>query len=112
MKIKITFFLIILIVSSFAPNRQIDDFCEVYGIVYFESNKYAADAIVFIQEDETQSELHVFKEDNRLFADEEGVWYVTENPALAHFKLYKEKDERNADFSISFIEDRAFVGCQ
>ena len=54
----------------------------------------------------------VFKEDSKLFADEKGLWYITDNPAIANYRLYIEKDKRYSDFSFSYIEDRLFAGCQ
>jgi len=90
----------------------IDDYCQIFGIIYFEKNKHEAHATVYFEEDEPQANLLVFKEDNRLFADEEGIWYVTDNPALANYKLFVTKEKRFADFSVNYIDDRAFVGCQ
>ena len=112
MKFKLLSLSILLALTSFTSKNYVDDYCKVFGIIYFEQNKYKADAIVYIEEDETQADLLVFKEDNRLFADEEGVWYITDNPSLANFRLFKTTEKRFADFSVTYIEDRAFVGCQ
>lgn len=114
MKIKIVTFLILvyLVFSSSKSNSHIDDYCNIYGIIYFEKSKIYADALVYIEEDESLANLLVFKEDNRLFADEQGVWYITDNPSLANYRLFKVSEKRFADLSITYIEDRAFIGCQ
>ena len=114
MKHKNIYILIIIsIICTSSKNRLfIEDYCDIYGLVYFEENKNYAHALVYIEEDETISDLLVFKEDNRLFADEKGIWYITDNPSLANYRLHKVQEKRFADFSITYIEDRAFVGCQ
>ena len=109
----ILIYISILLTSVFNKSSvRIDDFCQVYGIIYFEKNKNYADALVYLEEDETRADLLIFKEDNRLFADEEGIWYITDNPTLANYKLYVVKEKGYADFSVNYIDDRAFVGCQ
>jgi len=102
--------LAVLILTSQTPNQK--DYCRIYGIIYFEKYKYAADAFVYIEEDYTQADMLIFKEDSKLFADKEGLWYITDNPALAHYRLYIEKDRRFSDFTIAFIEEQNFAGCQ
>ena len=112
--LKYLIILISVFTVSFSSSKRvmIDDHCEVFGIIYFEKSKYNADAFVFFEEDETLANLLVFKEDNRLFADEEGIWYITDNPAIATYRLYVCEEKRFADFSVNYIDDRAFVGCQ
>ena len=112
MKKTLLIFSLLFLFGSFNLRKAIVEPCDIFGIIYFEKDKFRSDARVFIEEDETLADLMVFKEDNRLFADEEGLWYVTDNPALANFRLYIEKDKRYSDFSFSYIDDRTFAGCQ
>ena len=112
MKKLLIFLCSFFIFGSFESKKQGIDPCRIYGIIFFEQNKFRSDARIYIEENEDIADLAVYKEDNRLFADEEGLWYVTDNPALADYKLYIEKDKRYADFSVSYIKERNFVGCQ
>lgn len=102
----------LLTITSTKIKTTKNNYCDIYGVIYFEKNRYAAQASIFIEEDETRANLLVFKEDNKLFADQEGLWYITENPSIAHYRLYKTNERRDADITIAFIEERAFVGCQ
>ena len=111
-KLNILIALTVLILTSSKSKTYVDDYCSIYGVIYFEKNKYKADAMVYIEEEETLANLLVFEEDNRLFADEEGLWYITDNPALANYRLFKTSEKQFADFSVNFMEERAFVGCQ
>lgn len=102
----------LVVCSSTIRKRVSEDYCSTYGIIYFVDKQHQADLIIKLESDESIANMLVFKEDNRLMADTDGVWYITDNPALAKYRVFITKDAQIADFTVCYIEDRAFAGCQ
>ena len=98
-------FILLFNTSDFA------DPCEIYGSVCFVKSQYNAHYVVYVENGDDAADLAVFKEDNKLMADEEGIWYVTESEAFAKYKIFITKERTRADFTIEYIEERAFAGC-
>lgn len=87
------------------------DPCKIYGTVYIERDRTQADLSVYLEETESFADLVVFKEDNSLYADKSGMWYITDKPGLADFRIYIESIKGRAHFSIFYTNTRSFAGC-
>jgi hypothetical protein len=88
------------------------DVCRIFGAVYEEKNPRYADYRVHVEESEDFSDLVVFRQDNRLFADRAGLWFFTDKKEFADFSVYFDKQRGTADFSISFTDTESFAGCR
>lgn len=102
----------LIMCSSTIRKRVSEDYCSTYGIIYFVDKQNQADLIIKLESDESIANMLVYKEDNRLMADTDGVWYITDNPALAKYRVFMTNNAQIADFTVCYIEDRAFAGCQ
>ena len=104
----------LLIFSWFlpAPEPARVDPCSVYGAVYIEKNRSYADFSIYIEPEDGMAQLTVFKEDNKLFADKPGLWYLVDNPGFANYRVHITPDRGMADFSINYTESRSFAGCR
>ena len=56
--------------------------------------------------------MRVYKEENKLYADRPGIWYFTEEPDFAQFRIYLVDDPDLADFTIFYTETESFAGCR
>lgn len=88
------------------------DLCELKGSVYVTDRREQAHFLVYVEEYETSADLVVFSEENRLFADQPGVWYFTDKPAFANFRIYLTDSRAFADFSIAYTDVASFAGCR
>ncbi|PRY07869.1 hypothetical protein CLV24_12259 [Pontibacter ummariensis] len=91
------------------------NFCQIYGAVYLERDplyKNTASYLVFLDEEEAFADMVVYRENNKLFADKEGIWYITPNRAFADHILYV-TDKRNlADITVHFTDVRSSATCR
>lgn len=85
--------------------------CKIYGSVYFEKDPKKADFKVFVETSEAFSDLMVYLQNNRLFADKAGLWYVTEKRDIADFRIFIAEEKRGTDFSIYYTTTESFAGC-
>jgi hypothetical protein len=88
------------------------DVCQLYGVVYVTDNPNEANFKVFIEESEAFADLVIYQEDNRLMADEPGIWFITDTPAFANFSIYFERNRGLADFAIYYTDILSFAGCK
>ena len=94
---------------------QNDRHCRIYGSVYLERDpgrRSYASYTIFVDEEEAFADISVFKEDNKLFADKAGLWYITPNRAFADHVLFVTENRAFADFSVYFTDIRSFAGCR
>lgn len=113
--IRICIFLAITTAPFFfsaSIKAQSFDYCSLSGTVFIDE-KYPeeADFIVHIEESEAFAELKVFREDNSLFADRDGIWFFTETRDFSDFIIYLTEDKDQADFSIYYTDIPSFAGC-
>lgn len=85
--------------------------CELFGAVYFVSDKTQADFSIYLEETESFADLVVFREDNALYADKSGVWFIADRPGLAQHLVFVETIKGRANFSVHYTETRSFAGC-
>jgi hypothetical protein len=88
------------------------DTCQLYGVVYVTKNPSEANFKIVVEESEAFADLVVFQEQNRLMADEPGIWYMVDSPGFANFSVYIESNRGLADFSIFYTEILSFAGCK
>lgn len=91
------------------------DYCKLYGTVYLERDplyRSTASHMVYLQEEEAFADMVVFRESNKLFADEAAVWYITQSRAFADHVLYVTTQRHQADFTVHFTDARAFATCR
>lgn len=91
------------------------EFCQLYGAVYLErepSQRAFCAFIAYEEPDEAFTDLNVYKEDNKLFADQPGLWYLTPNRAFADYVVFVTPTRAFADFSIHYVTSRTFAGCR
>jgi hypothetical protein len=85
--------------------------CKIYGSIYYEEDPKKADFKVYVESSEAFADLLVFHSSNRLYADQAGLWYVTEKRDIANFRIFITEQKKNADFSICYISTESFAGC-
>ncbi len=91
------------------------EFCNIYGSVFLTSDpKYKSMAryIVYLEPDEAFANLVVFKEENKLFADKPGLWYLAPGHDFADYVLFVTTNRAFADFSVFYTRSRSFAGCR
>lgn len=87
------------------------DPCELYGVVYIETSKSQADYIVYEEESEAFANVLVFKQENKLFADASGLWHFTDDRTFADFTIYLTEKKNQAHFTVNYIDNESFAGC-
>lgn len=87
------------------------DYCNVYGAVYVETDRRRADYLVFEEQNEAFADLLIFREASRAYADREGIWYFTKNRGMADVTIFYVKEKGQAHFSINFTDTESFAGC-
>lgn len=92
-----------------APPQEL---CKLKGSVYVTDRREEAHFLVYIEDYETSADLVVFAEENRLFADQPGVWHFTDKPAFADFRIYLTDSRAFADFTIAYTDVASFAGCR
>lgn len=91
------------------------DYCDIYGSVYLERDpryKNTASKIVFLNEEEAFANLVVYRENNKLFADGRGIWFITPTKAFADHILYVTDQRLQADFTVYFTDVRSSATCR
>jgi hypothetical protein len=99
--------------SGPAPAAQ--DICRIYGSVYLERDpKYnnTASHTVYLGDEEAFATMVVYRENNKLFADATGVWYITNKKAFADHVLYVTDNRNFADFTVHFTSVRSYAACR
>lgn len=89
--------------------------CRMYGSVYLTSDprqKSYARYTVYVEKEETFADLLVFRENNKLFADRAGLWYVIKNRDFADHIFFVTTNRAFADFTIHYTDKRTFAGCK
>lgn len=89
--------------------------CRIYGSVYLERDPRRRGfcfGAVYEEPEDAFADVLVFKEDNKLFADKTGLWYITEARDFADYVLFVSPDRGLADFSIHYTKVRSFAGCR
>ncbi len=90
---------------------QNNPYCRIFGSVYEVDEPYKADFLVYLSASETSSDIIVFEQQNRLYADKMGMWFFEEQEEFATHKIYFTERERDADFSIYLTRFESFAGC-
>ena len=91
------------------------DVCLLFGSVYLTTDpklKNLARYQVYLEPEEAYADLVVFKENNKLFADGPGLWFVTSSRNFADHVFYVTTNRAFADFSVHFTSKRTFAGCK
>lgn len=91
------------------------EFCQIYGAVYLErdpSRRAYCAFIAYEEPDESFADLNVFKEENKLFADQQGLWYISPTRDFADYVVFVTPTRAFADFSIHYTTARTFAGCR
>ncbi len=97
-----------------APTGSIEP-CRIFGSVYLERDprrRGLCFGTVYEEPEEAFADVLVFREDNKLFADKAGYWYLTEARDFADYVLFVSDNRNLADFSFQFTKSRAYAGCR
>lgn len=89
--------------------------CRIYGSVYLERDPRRRGfcfGAVYEEPEEAFADVLVFTENNKLFADKAGLWYLTEARDFADYVLFVSDNRSLADFSMHFTKVRSFAGCR
>jgi len=89
--------------------------CELFGSVYLTSDpkqRNLARYHVYIEPEEAYADLLVFKENNKLFADGPGLWFITSGRNFADHIFFITTNRAFADFTIHYTSKRTFAGCK
>ncbi len=110
-KISAFIFLIsFLFLGSASKSEQFDP-CKVFGVIYIEDNPRYAHFRVYEEESEAFSDVIIFEESSRLYADSQGKWFFTDTREFADFFIYFEEERGLADFSVFYTGYESFSGC-
>lgn len=97
-------------------NKIIDpEICRMFGSVYLTSDpkeKSLARYIIYIEPEAAYADIQVFKENNKLFADGPGLWYLTSGRNFADHIFFVTTNRAFADFSVHYTKARTFAGCR
>ena len=91
------------------------DPCRIFGTVFLETNPSRRGfcfATVYLEPEEAFADLMVYREDNKLFADKAGFWYLPPGPNFADYVLFVTENRALADFTIHYTTVRSFAGCR
>ncbi|GAA4001062.1 hypothetical protein GCM10022408_10300 [Hymenobacter fastidiosus] len=97
-----------------APAGSVEP-CRIYGSVFLETNPARRGfcfATVYLEPEEAFADVLVYREDNKLFADKAGFWYLSPGPNFADYVLFVTENRALADFSITYTGVRSFAGCR
>lgn len=86
--------------------------CKLRGSVYVTDDPNRAHYYVFVEEYESSADLAVFMEENRLYADQPGLWFFTDKESFSDFIVYFTESKGMADFSIYYTDVASFAGCR
>jgi len=93
------------------PTKSVNNFCEIYGIIYFAENKTNADYIVFVEDQETFANVVVYMESSLSYADAPGHWVEGSQKHLSDAIIYVTDNISEADFTIAYTDIESFAGC-
>lgn len=96
-----------------APHEP--EICRMFGTIYLTTDpkqKNYARYTVYIDTEDTYADLLVFKENNKLFADAPGIWYLTTSRNFADYIFFVTTNRAFADFTIYYTKARTFAGCK
>ncbi|MCU0450261.1 MAG: DUF6150 family protein [Bernardetiaceae bacterium] len=86
--------------------------CDVFGVIHISKDPYLAQFRVFVEtEADYRADVIVFKENNQLYADRQGIWFVTDKRGFATYTVAYVTDRSQADFIVYFTEKENFAGC-
>ncbi|MCB0496330.1 MAG: hypothetical protein KDC79_09350 [Cyclobacteriaceae bacterium] len=103
----------ILALAPIALQAQDKPFCNLYGSFFKSPTKQGADYWVYVEkESDAFADMLIFEEENKLYADEPGVWFFVDNKGLADYSIFFTKDKSEADFTIYFTDSPTFAGCK
>ncbi|GEO03298.1 hypothetical protein AAE02nite_09620 [Adhaeribacter aerolatus] len=91
------------------------EICRMFGSIYLTADpkqKNYARFTVYIDTEDTYADLLVFRENNKLFADAPGLWYITTSRNFADHVLFITTNRAFADFTIHYTKARTFAGCR
>lgn len=97
--------------TGFAGAQSTRSWCAIQGGVFVEKEATRAQYRVFVEDSESFADLLVFKAPNLLFADKPGLWFMATSPAQAEVRIFFVKERNQADFSIFYIDNESFAGC-
>lgn len=95
--------------SALAPPREL---CRLSGSVYVTDDPQRAHYYVYVADYESAADLSVFVEENKLYADQPGLWFFIEQEAFADFSVYFTDNRGMADFIIYYTDVASFAGCR
>lgn len=95
--------------ASAAPPQEV---CRLRGSVFVTDNPQRAHYYVYVVDYESAADLNVYAEENKLFADQPGLWFYTETEAFADFNVYFTDNRGMADFTIYYTDVASFAGCR
>ncbi|WP_230471311.1 DUF6150 family protein [Hymenobacter jejuensis] len=101
-------------VAAASAVRSVDP-CLIYGSIYLERDPRRRSycfAAAYEEPDEAFADLMVFKEENKLFADRAGYWYITTSRDFADYVVFVSDKRALADFAIHYTTARSFAGCR
>jgi len=88
------------------------DPCRIYGVIYIDPQPDRVEFLVYEESSEVFADLLVYEEENRLFADRSGMWYLTDERALADHTIHLVDNPSSAHFSIYFTNIASIAGCR
>lgn len=97
-----------------APVSSVDP-CRVYGSIFLETDprrRSQCFAVVYVEPEEAFTNLMVYKEDNKLFADKAGLWALTDARDFADYRIFVTDNRNQADFTIHYTDIRSYAGCR
>lgn len=95
--------------ASATPPQEV---CRLRGSVYVTDDPQRAHYYVFVVDYESAADLSVYAEENKLFADQPGLWFYTDKEAFADFNVYFTDNRGMADFTIYYTDVASFAGCR
>ncbi|UOR04307.1 DUF6150 family protein [Hymenobacter aerilatus] len=102
-----------------APTRVVTlgsvDPCRIYGSIFLETDPRRRNqcfATVYVEPETAFTNLMVYKEDNKLFADQAGLWAFTDARDFADYRIFVTENRNLADFTIHYTDVRSYAGCR
>ena len=91
------------------------DPCRIYGSIFLETDPRRRNqcfATVYVEPETAFTNLMVYKEDNKLFADQAGLWAFTDARDFADYRIFVTENRNLADFTIHYTDVRSYAGCR
>jgi hypothetical protein len=87
------------------------DYCQIYGNMHEVEFPEQADFFVYEETSEAFSDILIYEQENRLYADKPGMWYWEEEADFADYRVYFVEDQDQAHFTVYFTNFESFAGC-